>query len=381
VVREAGELNAASPPVWLAQLAGSVRRPRDLPSGLKLRPEERAFFRRRGREAPPLAVTRHLLGLIDPADPADPIRRQFFPTAAELEPAPGELPDPLGEDQAQPVPGLLHRYPDRALLLVTDRCASYCRHCFRRRAQAGRRRPFLGTGQLRRAAAYVGGHPEIRELILSGGDPLLLTDARLRALLERFRRRRPELALRIHTRMPVALPGRITAELARLLAEFQPLRLAVQVNHPRELDPECRQALRRLSSSGLELLSQTVLLAGVNDRAQTLAALFTALRSAGVRPYYLFQPDLARGTAHFRPDPKRGLELYCAAAALGPGAPRYMLDLPGGGGKVPVGPELLREREGGFYLLRKDGAVLARYPVGEASGSFPNGPGGGMLGP
>jgi lysine 2,3-aminomutase len=226
----------------------------------------------------------------------------------------------------------------------------------------------------------VGGHPEIRELILSGGDPLLLSDARLRALFRRFRRRRPELALRIHTRMPVVLPSRITPALARLLAEYRPLRLVVQVNHPRELDPECRQALGLLAASGLPLLSQSVLLAGVNDSTETLTALFSALGRAGVRPYYLFQPDLARGTAHFRPDPKRGLELYRAAAALCPEAPRYMLDLPGGGGKVTVGPDLLREPEGGFYLLRKDGAVAARYPAGEAGGSFPNGSGRGILG-
>jgi len=342
-----------------------VRHLHELLTCLELRPEERAFFRRRGRQAPPLAVTRHLLSLIDPGDPADPIRRQFIPTAAELEPGPGELDDPLGERRVQPVAGLLHRYPDRALLLVTDRCAAYCRHCFRRRAAPGRQRPFLGSNALGRAAAYLGGHPEIRELILSGGDPLLLSDARLAALFASFRRERPELALRIHTRIPVALPSRITPELAGLLAEFQPLRLAVQVNHPRELDPECREALRLLAAAGLPLLGQSVLLAGVNDREQILVGLFAGLSSAGVRPYYLFQPDLARGTAHFRPSPDRGLELYRAAVALCPAAPRYMLDLPGGGGKVPVEPGLLREREGGFFLLRRDGAVAARYPAGE----------------
>jgi lysine 2,3-aminomutase len=226
----------------------------------------------------------------------------------------------------------------------------------------------MSPDALARAAAYLGGHPEIRELILSGGDPLLLPDGRLGALFERFRRARPDLGLRIHTRMPVALPGRVTFELARLLSGFRPLRLAVQVNHPRELDPECREALRRLAASGLPLLGQSVLLAGVNDKAETLAALFAGLRSAGVRPYYLLQPDLARGTAHFRPSPSRGMELFRAAAALcrPDELPRYMLDLPEGGGKVPMKPELLREREGGFHLLRRNGAVVARYPAGEA---------------
>ncbi len=368
MVQESGELSAAPAPSWRAQLAGRVRRARALPAGLELRPEERAFFRRRLPLAPPLAVTRHLLALIDPADPRDPIRRQFIPTAAELEPGAGELEDPLGERRVEAVPGLLHRYPDRALLLVTDHCAAYCRHCFRRRAAPGRRRTFLGSEELGRAAAYLASHPEVRELIFSGGDPLLLPDARLQALCERFRRARPDLALRIHTRMPVALPGRVTRELARLLSRFRPLRLAIQVNHPRELDPECREALRLLAASGLPLLGQSVLLAGVNDKAETLAALFAALSGAGVRPYYLFQPDLARGTAHFRPGPVRGLELYRSAAALcrPEELPRYMLDLPGGGGKVPVEPDLLREREGGFHLLRRDGAVVARYPAGGA---------------
>ncbi len=366
MVPESGELSASPAPSWRAQLAGRARRPRDLPAGLRLRPEELAFFGRRLPPAPPLCVTGHLLSLIDPADPEDPIRRQFIPTAAELDRGAGELEDPLGEQRVEAVPGLLHRYPDRALLLVTDRCAAYCRHCFRRRA-SGWRRPFLGQGELEQAASYLAGRPEVRELILSGGDPLLLSDARLEALFERFRRVRPDLALRIHTRMPVALPGRITPELARLLSGFRPLRLAVQVNHPRELDPACQDALRLLAASGLPLLGQSVLLAGVNDGAQSLAALFAAMSDAGVRPYHLFQPDLARGTAHFRPSLPRGLRLYREAAVLcrPEELPRYMLDLPGGGGKVPVEPDLLGEREGGFRLLRRDGAVVARYPEAE----------------
>ncbi len=372
MVREAGELNAparASAP-WLAELAGRAKKPCDLPPELGLRPEERAFFRGPRREAPPFAVTRHLLALMDPADPGDPIRRQFLPTAAELSCGAGELEDPLGEREVQPVPGLLHRYPDRALLLVTDRCAAYCRHCFRRRS-SGRKRACLGRAELERAAAYLAVHPEVRELILSGGDPLLLSDARLRALFTLFRRGRPELALRVHTRLPVVLPRRVTPALARLLAAFGPLRLAVQVNHARELDPACRGALGLLAEAGVPLLSQSVLLAGVNDSVEILAELFAALSSAGVRPYYLFQPDLARGTAHFRPAPARGLELYRAAAALCPGAPRFMLDLPGGGGKVPVEPDLLRELEGGLHLLRRNGRVVASYPAGEGGRSFP----------
>lgn len=373
MVWEAGELTAVAParPSWRAELAGRVTRPQDLPADFRLTPAEREFFASRGAQtqAPPFAVTRHLLSLIDPADPQDPIRRQFLPTGEELSCGTGELEDPLGEQRVQPVAGLLHRYPDRALLLVTDRCAAYCRHCFRRRQAAGRRHLASGPRELARAAAYVGERREIRELILSGGDPLLLSDDLLQAVFERFRRERPELALRIHTRLPVALPRRVTPALTRLLAGFRPLRLAVQVNHPRELDPECREALRLLTAAGVPVLSQSVLLAGVNDRAETLAELFTRLFEAGVRPYYLFQPDLARGTAQFRPCPSRGLELYRAAAALcSPDClPRYMLDLPGGGGKVPVDTALLRERSGGFFLLARGGTEAARYPAGQGA--------------
>lgn len=373
MVWEAGELTAVAParPSWRAELAGRVTRPQDLPTGFRLTPAEREFFASRGArtQAPPFAVTRHLLSLIDPADPQDPIRRQFIPSGQELSCGTGELEDPLGEQRVQPVAGLLHRYPDRALLLVTDRCAAYCRHCFRRRKAPGRRHLASGPRELARAAAYVGERREIRELILSGGDPLLLSDDLLQAVFERFRRERPELALRIHTRLPVALPRRVTPALTRLLAGFPPLRLAVQVNHPRELDPECREALRLLTAAGVPVLSQSVLLAGVNDRAETLAELFTRLFEAGVRPYYLFQPDLARGTAQFRPCPSRGLELYRAAAALcRPDClPRYMLDLPGGGGKVPVDAALLRERSGGFFLLARGGTEAARYPAGQGA--------------
>jgi len=253
----------------------------------------------------------------------------------ELRCAPEELADPLGEEIVQPVPGLLHRYRDRVLLLTTGRCAAYCRHCFRRRL-SGR----AGQAAFPAAAEYVRKHTEVRELILSGGEPLLLPDTKLEGLLAGFRRARPDLAFRIHTRMPVALPARVTRVLAALLGRFQPLRVAVQVNHPRELAPAAREAVRRLQAEGLPVLSQSVLLRGVNDRPDVLAELFRALTAAGIRPYYLFQPDLARGTAHFRTPLPRGLELVAEARALcgGGPVPRYVQDLPGAGGKVPLEP-------------------------------------------
>lgn len=303
---------------------------------------EQGFFEARGRQAsaqaPPFAVTGHVLSLIDPEDPDDPIRRQFFPRQEELVAHPEDLPDPLGEGAVEVVAGLLHRYPDRALLLATNRCAAYCRHCFRRGFTGRGSARAAGPGALEPAAAYIGEHPEVRELILSGGDPLLLSDWRLQALLAVFRRRRPELAFRIHTRLPVLLPERVTPELVAVLSRFHPLRVVIQANHPRELAYACLQAVSRLVEAGISVLNQSVLLKGVNDDSGVLAELFRAQAAAGIRPYYLFQPDLAVGTSHLRPSLAEGLRLFAAAGRLCPAEllPRYVRDLPGGGGKVAM---------------------------------------------
>jgi len=281
-----------------------------------------------------------MLSLIDPQDPGDPIRRQFFPRAQELEAHPEELADPLGEEGVRKAPGLLHRYPDRALLLVTERCAAYCRHCFRRRFTGRGRRPAPGPGALERAAGYLKEHREVRELILSGGDPLMLADRKLAALLALFRRHRPELAFRIHTRLPVVLPERVTPELIALLSGCRPLRVVLQVNHPRELADDFLQAVRRFIQAGIPVLDQSVLLKGVNDDPPVLAELFRALADAGIRPYYLFHPDLAAGTAHLRPSLEEGLRLFAQLRLLCPAEllPRYVRDQPGGGGKVELSP-------------------------------------------
>jgi lysine 2,3-aminomutase len=346
LVRESGKLKLAHPArsSWKAQLARTVRRPEDLPASFRLLPEEQGFFAAqphcRSVQAPPFAVTGHVLSLIDPGDPRDPIRRQFFPREEELVAHPEELEDPLGEDAVLAVPGLLHRYPDRVLLLATDRCAAYCRHCFRRRNTRGRRAPQSSPEEFQDAVAYVGENQEVRELILSGGDPLLFSDERLQELFARFRRTRPELAFRIHTRLPVVLPERVTPELAALLSGFRPLRVVIQVNHPRELAEECLQAVRRFIEAGIAVLNQCVLLKGVNDDPKVLAELFRAQASAGIRPYYLFQPDLAMGTGHLRPSLMEGLRLFEAVGRLCPEEllPRYVRDVPGGGGKVALTP-------------------------------------------
>ncbi|MDR1626337.1 MAG: KamA family radical SAM protein [Spirochaetia bacterium] len=268
----------------------------------------------------------------------DPLRRQCVPLEAELKCRPEELPDPLGELACMKVPRLVHRYRDRVLLLVTDECAVSCRYCFRRHYAGGGSGPIRGS-ELRGAASYLKAHPEVHELILSGGDPLTLDDCRLFALIDILREARPGLILRLSTRMPAVLPSRVTRHLARGLALRQPLWGVIHVNHPRELTEECGEALRRLASAGVPLVSQTVLLRGINDSEAVLEELFRGLLARRVKPYYLFQADLAGGTGHFRVPLRRGQHIMKAlrsrlsALAL----PEYALDLPGGG-KVPLTP-------------------------------------------
>ncbi len=325
--------------------------PRQLPAGFTLTPAERLYFQSASRSGPPFAVSAFYLSLADPTDPEDPIRRQCIPRTDEARRLSYELADPLGEGSVRAGPRLLHRYADRALLLLTDRCLSTCRHCFRRAAPPPRGR--LSAAQLEATVRYLEEHPEVRELILSGGDPLTLADSSLGRVLERIRAGRPELALRIHTRAPVVWPPRVSRALAALLAAFRPLRVAVQVNHPRELSPQCVAALGRLRRRGLPLLGQTVLLRGVNDRLDVLASLMRGLAAAGVRPYYLFQGDLAAGTGHLRVPLGRGLALMRALKAeLSPQElPVYALDRPGGGGKVALDRRRVARRGRRWYRL------------------------------
>jgi lysine 2,3-aminomutase len=304
-----------------------------LPPALRdsVSPAERAFVE--GLEAAggraeaagrlPFAVTPHFASLAGP-EADDPIRRQFFPDPRESEDGPFALQDPLGEARYRVTPRLVHQYPDRALLLAGGACAGYCRHCFRRVRMSGVP-AFIGDDELAPALAYLKAHPEIREVLVSGGDPLMAPDNALEALFSKLRRANPALSLRICTRAPVTAPERITPELVKLCRSFlrqppsapgplEPLRFAVHINHPRELSPLARQALDSLVSAGITVLVQTVLLKGINDSVDTLAALFTQCHALGLSPYYLFQLDLAPGTAHFRVPLKQGLVLYRGAA-------------------------------------------------------------------
>ncbi len=300
-----------------------------------------------------VAVTPTLEALIDPRDPDDPIARQFRPSTRELEHRPEESADPIGDAVHSPVTGIVHRYPDRALLKVLHACPVYCRFCFRRE-MVGPGRGSLTPEELAAALDYVRQRPEIWEVILTGGDPLLLSPRRMAALIAALEDIDHLGVIRLHSRVPVADPGRIDTRLAEALtARHKAIWLAVHVNHPRELTPAALDSLRRLSRAGVALVSQTVLLKGINDNSQTLETLFRSLVRARVKPYYLHHADLAPGTGHFRTTLSEGRALMRSLRGRVSGLclPTYVLDVPGGHGKVPVGPcHLSGSEEAGWQV-------------------------------
>ena len=310
------------------------------------------------------ALTPELAAAIDPADPGDPVRRQFVPDAAELHVAPEELADPIGDAVHAPVKGIVHRYPDRVLLKPLHVCPVYCRFCFRRES-VGPGGELLSDADLATALDYIRARPEIFEVILTGGDPMMLSPRRLAKIVAALDALPHVGVIRLHTRVPVADPKRVTpALLAALAADDTAVYVAIHCNHARELTPTARAAIQRLGKAGIPLLSQTVLLRGVNDDAATLAALFRALVRLKVKPYYLHHADLARGTAHFRTDIAAGQALLRALRGRLSGLcqPSYVLDLPGGFGKVPIGPCYLRQDAGGGWLVEDFQGRLHAYP-------------------
>lgn len=299
-----------------------------------------------------VAVTPHIAKLIAADDADGAMARQFLPDLAELETAPEERADPIGDARHSPVKGVVHRYPDRALLMPTLVCPVYCRFCFRRETVGGADGA-LTAGELDRALAYVGARPALREVIFTGGDPLVLSDRRLTAILDRLEAMPHVETIRIHTRAPVADPARVTPALCALLDRARPVWLSLHCNHASELAAETRAALRLLAKAGVPLLAQTVLLRGVNDDAATLEALFRALIACRVKPYYLHHPDLAPGTARFRLPIARGRALMRALRGRLPGhaLPTYVLDIPGGAGKAPIGPDYVGVDDDGAMVV------------------------------
>src|ERR1035437_1356272 len=317
-----------------------------------------------------LAITPYFFNLIDPADENCPIRRQVVPRIEETTTASWEMSDPCGEDSHSPVPGLVHRYSDRVLFLVTDRCAAYCRYCTRSRLVSN------ATGydfhpEFDRQIEYIRSHPEVRDVLLSGGDPLLFTDDKLEQLLSRLRAIPHVEFLRIGTRIPIFLPQRITPELCAMLRKYHPLFVSIHSNHPRELTTEVRAALGRLADAGIPLGNQSVLLRNVNDDPAVMKAQVQKLLMCRVKPYYIYQCDLIAGSAHLRTSVRKGLQILenLRGHTTGYAVPEYVIDAPGGGGKVPVAPDYVLSRNANRVVIRNYEGKIFEYP--EASDGTP----------
>jgi len=303
----------------------------------------------------PMRITPTYLSLIEQV--GDPIWRQAVPDPSEL--ADGQSPDPLEEENLSPVPGMIHRYPDRVVWLLSGQCAVFCRFCMRKRRVG---RCDAGSVDIEGGVAYLEQTPAVRDVILSGGDPLLLDDDMIEGILSRLRRIPHIEIIRIGTRVPVTLPSRVTPRLCRMLKQYHPLYVNTHFNHPREITPRSAEACRRLADAGIPLGNQTVLLKGVNDDPATLRELFTALLRLRVRPYYLHQMDLVQGTAHFRTPVETGLSViralrgFCSGLAV----PHFVIDLPGGKGKVPLLPNRVG-RDGDRLLLETYRGEMVPY--------------------
>ena len=320
-----------------------------------------------------VAVTPALAEIIEPDNPDDPVGRQFLPDHAELEVRDNELSDPIGDDAHSPVEGIVHRYPDRVLLKLSDICAAYCRFCFRRET-VGQGTGVLSGPALEAALEYIRIHGEIWEVILSGGDPLVLSARRLRALTEQMAAIPHVKILRVHTRVPIAAPSRITANLVRALkASSKAIYVAVHVNHPRELTAAARKACGRFVDAGIPLLSQTVLLRGINDDPDVLGSLMRAFVECRIKPYYLHHCDLAPGTAHWRTEIGEGQSLIRALRGRYSGLcqPNYVLDIPGGYGKSPIGPNYLSGDEDGGYEVEDYRGHRHWYPASDRHSPSP----------
>ncbi|MDY0040256.1 MAG: KamA family radical SAM protein [Desulforhabdus sp.] len=312
----------------------------------------------------PLAITPYYASLIDRDKSFQPIRRTVVPVTAELLHSPGEMEDPLGEDHDSPVPGLVHRYPDRVLFLTTDYCSSYCRYCTRSRmvGQGGECRS--SYEQWNKALDYIEATPGVRDVLLSGGDALTLSNDRLEWLLSRLSRIPHVEFIRIGTKAPVVLPQRITLALTRMLKRYHPIWMSIHFTHPDELTAEVMHACNRLADAGIPLGSQTVLLAGINDDVETLKRLYHGLLKIRVRPYYLYQCDPIPGSSHFRTPVAKGLEIIRGLRGFTSGyaVPSFVIDAPAGGGKIPLLPDYLAGREQDALLLRNYEGKIYRYP-------------------
>ena len=309
-----------------------------------------------------MAITPYYLSLIDPNDPNDPVRRQAIPTEAETHISAADLQDPLHEDEDSPTPGLTHRYPDRVLLLITDMCSMYCRHCTRRRF-AGQNDCESPSERIQKAIDYIAKTPTVRDVLLSGGDALMVNDEMLESIIKRLRAIPHVEIIRIGSRTPVVCPQRITDKLVNMLKQYHPIWLNTHFNHPNEMTPEASAALARLANAGIPLGNQTVLLRGVNDCVHVMKRLVHQLVKNRVRPYYIYQCDLSMGLEHFRTPVSKGIEIIegLRGHTSGYAVPTFVVDAPGGGGKTPVMPNYVISQSPRKVILRNFEGVITTY--------------------
>jgi lysine 2,3-aminomutase len=345
---------------WRWQLSHRLNTVDDFAQVIRLTSEEVAGLSAPGHFR--VDVTPYFASLMDPEDPNCPIRRQVMPTGAELAPFQAEMVDSLSEDAHSPVPGLVHRYPDRVLMLVTTQCASYCRFCTRSRIVGDAHAQF-STADHEQQLAYIAATPQIRDVLLSGGDALMLPQRILEGLLKRLRAIPHVEVIRLGTRVPVFLPQRVTTDLVAMLRQYHPLWMNIHFNHPQEVTPEVETALARLADAGVPLGSQTVLMAGINDCPNIMMALMHRLVKNRVRPYYIYQCDLVHGAGHFRTPVAKGIEIMEALRGhtSGYAIPTFVMDAPEGGGKVPLLPNYLLSMSDSRVVVRNYEGLISTY--------------------
>lgn len=347
---------------WRWQLRHRITTFEQIKEIIDLTPEEiEGIKHSKGRLA--LAVTPYFVSLMDPMNPNCPIRRQAIPRPEEFHLSKSDMVDPCGEDKDSPVPGLVHRYPDRVLLLVTDQCAVYCRYCTRRRL-VGSNEKSITQGNFEEVVKYLRTHRKVRDVLLSGGDPLLLENERLEEILSRLRALPHIELLRIGTRVPVTLPQRVTVGLVRMLKKYHHLMISIHFTHPKEITDSVKRACNELADGGIPLGSQTVLLKGINDKPYIMKKLVQELLKIRVRPYYIYQCDLAMGTEHFQTSVATGIQIIekLRGHTTGYAVPTYVIDAPGGRGKIPLQPDYGRSQEKGKVVLRNYEGKVFEYP-------------------
>jgi lysine 2,3-aminomutase len=344
---------------WKWQFRNRIRDLAHLKEYVQVTPEEEKAFQAVGKNLP-FAITPYYLDLVNPLDGNDPIRKTVIPRMAEFTTSASEMIDPCGEDGSMPVPGLVHRYPDRVLFLVNETCSVYCRYCTRSR--------LVGSGkhtvEFEAIYDYLREHTEVRDVLISGGDPLIMSDDRLEGIIANLRSIPHLEVVRLGTKVPVVMPQRITDELVNRLKKYHPFFMSIHFLHPDELTPEVADACNRLADAGIPTFSQTVLLKGVNDDPAVMKRLMQGILKLRVRPYYIYQCDPVQGTSHFRTTIDKGLEImeHLRGHTTGYAIPTYVVDAPGGGGKIPVSPDYIVSREPGKTVLRNyKGDVYTYY--------------------